>query len=343
VLLAVLPSAIGVASCRSGEPGFRRCDCPTTSARLRGRILAASGTLIAKRLESEVTCSECHKIAFVRLFGDLKLYLGEVVATNKEIKAQAAARKKAYDAKLAQVEVKAKRRKNDNRFAVVIAAAALLLALGATYGHQAFSSSQAAATATPSASASVTSSASPAPTATNAADVPSPSIAEGRTWLGHLNVNGRNLKIQLDGKNAPQAVANFISLAKKGFYNGVSCHRLTTANIYVLQCGDPKGDGTGGPGYSWGPIENAPANNIYKTGVLAMARQGGNGSSMGSQFFIVYKDSTIPSDSAGGYSVFGKIVNGMNVIDGIAAAGTADGSADGKPKSATTLGAISVQ
>jgi peptidyl-prolyl cis-trans isomerase B (cyclophilin B) len=74
-----------------------------------------------------------------------------------------------------------------------------------------------------------------------------------------------------------------------------------------------------------------------------MARQGGNGSSMGSQFFIVYKDSTIPSDSAGGYTVFGKIANGMSVIDGIAAAGTADGSGDGKPKTATTLGAISVQ
>lgn len=262
------------------------------------------------------------------------------MATNKEIKAQAAARKKAYDAKLAQVEVKAKRRKNDNRFAVVIAAGALILSLGATYGHQAFSAAQVAATATPS--ASVASSASATPSA-NAANVPSASLAEARTWLGHLNVNGRNLKIQLDGKNAPQAVANFISLAKKGFYNGVSCHRLTTQGIYVLQCGDPKGDGTGGPGYSWGPIENAPADNVYKTGVLAMARQGGNGSSMGSQFFIVYKDSTIPSDSAGGYTVFGKIANGMSVIDGIAAAGTADGSGDGKPKTATTLGAISVQ
>jgi peptidyl-prolyl cis-trans isomerase B (cyclophilin B) len=267
------------------------------------------------------------------------------VATNKEIKAQAAARKKAYDAKLAQVEVKAKRRNNDNRFAVVIAAGALVLSLAASYGHQAFTAAQ--PTATPSASASVASSAAPTPsasaTSTNSALVPNPSVAEARTWLGHMNVNGRNLKIQLDGKNAPQAVANFITLAKKGFYNNVSCHRLTTTGIYVLQCGDPKGDGTGGPGYSWGPIENAPAGNLYKTGVLAMARQGGNGSSMGSQFFIVYKDSTIPSDSAGGYTVFGKIANGMTVIDSIAAAGTADGSGDGKPKVATTLGAISVQ
>jgi len=265
------------------------------------------------------------------------------VASNKEIKAQAAARKRAYEAKVAQVGVKAKRRKNDNRFAIVVAAGAVLLALGASYGHQALTAI--APTASPSASASSTATVSPSPSATQAkaAGVPAASIAEGRDWLGHLGINGRNLKISLFGKAAPQATANFISLAKKGFYKGVTCHRLTTAGIFVLQCGDPKGDGTGGPGYSFGPVENAPANNLYKTGYLAMARQGNNASSMGSQFFIVYKDSTIPSDSAGGYTVFGKITNGMSVIDAIAAAGTADGSGDGKPKTATTLGDISVQ
>jgi peptidyl-prolyl cis-trans isomerase B (cyclophilin B) len=277
------------------------------------------------------------------------LETGVFVASNKEIKAQAAARKKAYEAKLAQVEIKAKRRKNDNRFAIVVAAGAVLLALGATYGHQAVVAVQAAASpsATPVASASATTAASATPTpsasASESSAVPNSALAQSRVWLGHLNLNGHNLKIQLEGQLAPKAVANFISLAKKGFYQGVTCHRLTTAGIYVLQCGDPKGDGTGGPGYSFGPVENAPANNVYKTGYLAMARQGGNGNSMGSQFFIVYKDSTIPSDSAGGYTVFGKIVNGMQIVDQIAAAGTADGSSDGKPKLAATLGAITVQ
>jgi len=261
------------------------------------------------------------------------------VATNKEIKAQAAARKRAYEAKLAQVEVKGQRRRNDNRFALVVAVAAVLLALGASYGHQAFVTAQ--PTAVPSASA--TPSASPSAAPTNSAAVPSASIAENRSWVGHINVNGHNLKLSLDGVHAPQATANFIALAKKNYFSGVSCHRLTTEGIYVLQCGDPKGDGTGGPGYSFGPIENAPAGDLYKTGYLAMARQGGNGSSMGSQFFIVYKDSTIPSDSAGGYTVFGRILNGMSVIDEIAAAGTADGSGDGKPKTPTTLGAITVK
>lgn len=158
---------------------------------------------------------------------------------------------------------------------------------------------------------------------------------------GTLNINGAKLEMTLDRAHAPKAVQEFKKLIDKGFYNGVSCHRLTTSGIFVLQCGDPKGDGTGGPGYTWGPIENAPADNVYKTGVLAMARQGNNAQSMGSQFFIVYQDSTIPADSAGGYTVFGTVSNiaGLkNIID----AGTADGSGDGKPKLATAINSISV-
>lgn len=158
---------------------------------------------------------------------------------------------------------------------------------------------------------------------------------------GVMSINGAKLDMTLDRANAPKAVEEFTKLIANGFYTGVSCHRLTTSGIYVLQCGDPQGDGSGGPGYSWGPIENAPADNVYKSGVLAMARQGNNGNSMGSQFFIVYQDSTIPADSAGGYTVFGTVSNlaGLqNIID----AGTADASGDGKPKLATTINSISV-
>ena len=67
-----------------------------------------------------------------------------------------------------------------------------------------------------------------------------------------------------------------ISLVQSGFYDGVTCHRLTNGGFYVLQCGDPTGDGTGGPGYSYGPIENAPADDVYPAGTIAMARAGGN-------------------------------------------------------------------
>jgi peptidyl-prolyl cis-trans isomerase B (cyclophilin B) len=170
--------------------------------------------------------------------------------------------------------------------------------------------------------------------------VPPVALAEGREWTGTLEVGGKNLEISLDGAKAPQAVANFISLASNKFYSGVSCHRLTTEGIYVLQCGDPNGDGSGGPGYNWGPIENAPADNLYQEGVLAMARVGGDASSMGSQFFIVYKDSTIPSDNVGGYTVFGKITKGLSGLNKVIKSGTQDGSSDGKPAIETKLGSI---
>jgi peptidyl-prolyl cis-trans isomerase B (cyclophilin B) len=155
-----------------------------------------------------------------------------------------------------------------------------------------------------------------------------------------MQVNNATLGVQLFGNKAPQATANFIALSKKGFYKGVSCHRLTTSGIYVLQCGDPKGDGTGGPGYSFGPIENVPTANAqgiatYKTGYLAMANAG-TPDSNGSQFFIVYKDSPLSP----AYTVFGQITSGLSGLDSIIKAGVADGSGDGKPKVPTTLGAI---
>ncbi|WP_028046303.1 peptidylprolyl isomerase [Cellulomonas sp. URHE0023] len=162
--------------------------------------------------------------------------------------------------------------------------------------------------------------------ATNSAEVPDPSLAQGRTWTGGITLTQGDLGIELDGAAAPQAVANFVTLAGDGFFDQTKCHRLTTEGIFVLQCGDPEGTGSGGPGYSWGPIENAPADNVYPAGTIAMARQGGNGSSMGSQFFIVYEDSTIPADTAGGYTVFGHLTSGLDVVQAIADAGTTEGT-----------------
>jgi peptidyl-prolyl cis-trans isomerase B (cyclophilin B) len=178
-------------------------------------------------------------------------------------------------------------------------------------------------------SAGATSTASPSPTSTLSA--PDPSVAQDRTWTGDITLNSGTVGISLDGHLAPHAVANFTTLAAAGFFNDTKCHRVTTAGIYVLQCGSPDGTPTGTPGYTWGPVENAPADNVYPKGTIAMARAQDNGSSMGSQFFIVYKDSTIPSDSAGGYTVFGKVTSGLDVVQAIADAGTADGGTDGAP------------
>jgi peptidyl-prolyl cis-trans isomerase B (cyclophilin B) len=185
--------------------------------------------------------------------------------------------------------------------------------------------------------------AEPTPTQTNSDLVPDPAIAEGRTWTGSLNLNDQSIGLELYGDLAPQATANFVTLAKQGYFEGVSCHRLTTAGIFVLQCGDPDGTGTGGPGYTFGPIENAPLDDMYGEGYLAMARVGGDGFSMGSQFFIVYGSSQILSDAAGGYTVFGKVTSGLDAVKVIAAAGTADGSSDGAPINAVSLSGISVE
>ena len=229
--------------------------------------------------------------------------------------------------------LKAARAKLDNRTSVIVAVAAVavvivsqLLYFGVGPGYKA---------PVPSASASAEASTSPL--------VPPVAVAENRTWTGSIEVNGKPLEISLDGSAAPQAVANFISLAKNGFYKDISCHRLTNGGFFVLQCGDPNGDGTGGPGYNWGPIENAPADNVYAKGTIAMARAGGDANSNGSQFFIVYENTSIPADAAGGYSVFGQVTAGLENLADEIAAGVQGGGTDGKPALEIKLGAITVK
>ncbi len=246
----------------------------------------------------------------------------------QNIYASAAASAQKFEQHKQLAEAKASQRKSDNRFALLVSGGAVVLALLLQLAYFGFGPGK--VTAAPEASA-------------NSALVPAASLAEGREWTGSITVGGKKLEVTLDGAKAPQAVANFLSLANKNFYNDVSCHRITTAGIFVLQCGDPNGDGTGGPGYNWGPVENAPADDNYLEGYLAMARRGGDGSSMGSQFFIVYKDSMIPSDAAGGYSVFGKITKGLSGLNKVIKAGTQDGSSDGKPAIETKIGAITLK
>jgi len=159
-------------------------------------------------------------------------------------------------------------------------------------------------------------------------EAPDPGAAEGRTWTAEISTNRGQIGLELDGAAAPQAVASFVALSRAGFFDGTSCHRLTVAGIFVLQCGDPTGTGTGGPAYRFGPTENAPADDRYPAGTLAMARIGGDGHSMGSQFFLVYEDSHIPSDVAGGYTVFGRVTHGLDIVRDVAAGGVdADGVA----------------
>ena len=173
---------------------------------------------------------------------------------------------------------------------------------------------------------------------------PDASLSEYRQWTGEITISDVELGISLDGENAPQAVASFVSLAAEGFYDDLDCHRLTTEIIFVLQCGDPLGNGAGGPGYTFGPIENAPTDDLYSAGTLAMARNGDNSESMGSQFFIVYEDSTIPSDAVGGYTILGQITTPLDeFMTNFVEPGTVGGSNDGKPSALATLQSITIR
>ena len=180
--------------------------------------------------------------------------------------------------------------------------------------------------------------------------IPDVSIAENRMWSGSMQVGDAALQIELDGVLAPQAVANFVDLAGKDFFSDVTCHRLTTSGIFVLQCGQSSVTADGGPGYTFGPIENAPSDNLYLKGTLAMARVGASAlgaeaaaKSMGSQFFIVYQDSTISADEAGGYTVFGTITGGLEALQSVIDAGVEGGAADGAPVLETKLGPIELR
>ncbi len=169
--------------------------------------------------------------------------------------------------------------------------------------------------------------------------VPDPSLAEGRTWTGALTINGVELGVELDGAAAPQAVSSIVNDAQSDYYDGKSCHRLgATEGFNMLQCGSADGQGGGDPSYMYGPIENAPADDLYVEGTIAMARQSNNGDSNGHQFFVVYGDSTIPSDSAGGYSVVGRVTSGLDQLqESVIALGTEGGAEIGPPAEPVTI------
>lgn len=129
----------------------------------------------------------------------------------------------------------------------------------------------------------------------------------------------------LDAASAPCTVNSFLSLSEQGYYDDTPCHRLTTAGIFVLQCGDPTGVGSGGPGYSF--ADELTGDEKYPGGTLAMANAGPD--TNGSQFFIVYDDTELPP----AYTVFGEVdPAGLEVVQDVAAQGTANGAPDGPPK-----------
>ncbi|MFI1459838.1 peptidylprolyl isomerase [Nocardia carnea] len=165
-----------------------------------------------------------------------------------------------------------------------------------------------------------------------------------------VDTNHGPLGLTLNNAESPCTVNSFASLAGQGYFDGTDCHRLTQGDgLKVLQCGDPTGTGTGGPGYQFDneyPTDQYPPEDpalsepiSYKRGVLAMANAGPG--TNGSQFFIVYGDSMLPPN----YTIFGTVDEaGLATLDTVAGIGQdeSNGPGDGKPNQPVTLNSVRI-
>ncbi len=204
-----------------------------------------------------------------------------------------------------------------SRLLAIAASTVLLSFLAACGSSDEEPSAEPSATATASASASATAGAASgecvyteASEAGKKAELPptEPKSADSLT----IKTNRGDIKTTLTPDAAPCTVNSFVSLAEQGFYDGVNCHRLVVD--FVLQCGDPTGTGSGGPGYSF--ADELSGSETYPAGTLAMANAGPD--TNGSQFFIVLEDAQLPPS----YTVFGSVdAAGLKVAQDIAAKG----------------------
>ncbi|MCW2819427.1 MAG: peptidylprolyl isomerase [Marmoricola sp.] len=240
------------------------------------------------------------------------------------------------------------------RRAQVLAALPLLLLATACGGSSSGSSAGSASSASPSASAIA--SAAPAGTCSYAkssqpvarkASLPAQGKPGGLPASLTIATNRGDVKIALDADKAPCTVNSFVSLAKQGYFDKTTCHRLVTQGLSILQCGDPSASGSGGPGYTFPdelipddprvePCQDDPSSGqvcTYGGGTVAMANAGPD--TNGSQFFLVYADSPLPNS----YTVFGRMnAAGVKVVQDVAKAGNA---ADGvAPKTSVTIESV---
>jgi peptidyl-prolyl cis-trans isomerase B (cyclophilin B) len=253
-------------------------------------------------------------------------------------------------------------------FVVVAAVAVTLAAIGGAF-NSAAAKPNAAATSTPTASAPATSTptATPTPTSTPAmvdgkciytpsgtaarkVSLPPATPDTTATYTATIKTNRGTIVMDLMGSAAPCTVGSFVSLADQNYFNNTECHRLTTSGIFVLQCGDPTGTGSGVPGYGFGNENltslkevNVPAAGgkeaVYPPGIVAMANTG-QPDSNGSQFFLVYKTTDLPPS----YTPFGTIVSGLSVVQNVAAAGSdnSNGTGDGHPKEKVQIESVTI-
>ena len=224
---------------------------------------------------------------------------------------------------------------------VVIVAIFIITAIWTNPGRD----TEAAPDATPSATPSVSPSATESATASATPDNKSFSAAEQvvdaakNEYTATVKTNKGDFTIRLFADTAPNTVNSFVFLAKKGYFDNVNFHRVL-AN-FVIQTGDPKGDGTGGPGYN----TNDEPNQLRNTrGTLSMAKAGTN-KFFGSQWFVNLKDNKSLDYDAGGsnqFYPFGEVTAGMDVVDTISKV-PVDSPATGKPVEPVTISTITIE
>jgi len=149
--------------------------------------------------------------------------------------------------------------------------------------------------------------------------------------------NCGNIVVTTVGSKAPITLTQLSTLARGGYFNNSLCHRLTTKGLYVLQCGDPTATGGGGPNFTYRD-ENLPAEglNNYPAGTVAMANSGPG--TNGSQFFLVFADTTLGSN----YTIWGTVTQGLDIVKAIAKVGVKGGGADGAPNQPIEIRRVTV-
>jgi len=160
---------------------------------------------------------------------------------------------------------------------------------------------------------------------------PEMQIDKSKTYEVTLKTTEGDIKLKLDAASTPITVNNFVFLAREKFYDGVIFHR--TIPGFMIQGGDPTGKGTGGPGYKFA---DEKFEGEYKKGTIAMANSGPN--TNGSQFFIMHADYPLPPN----YVIFGKTIDGMDVIDKIASAPTKSGGEGSTPVNPVVIKGVEV-
>ena len=220
---------------------------------------------------------------------------------------------------------------------------AVVVVIGGTVGGVVFAGRSTGTSTTPKAGATTTAHCTYTanPPAARKVNFPPATASKKASYRATITTNRGPIVIDLLNSKATCTVNSFVSLARQGFYNNTPCPRLSSsASPFMLQCGDPTGKGTGGPGYEFASENLTGA--TYPAGTMAMANSAGQPDSNGSQFFLVYQNSSLPPD----YTPFGKIVSGLNILQNVGKRGYGpplSSAGGGAPKESVEIESVTIK